>query len=230
MSRVPVKYQKLVMLDEAVQLALRKPGQGLPRRPRKIYDIARAEGVYGRWIYPRDLRLILDRHHTSPGTTAAVAWYLNRGELSREISGVPHYFGLEPDKGEGIVEIVPSWVPRDLCMQIVQELRFSLGCHGLSLITYPLTREGYALVRVLDRSLVDGWENKDWEFEHQKRQVCAFCKVHVDLPDGPVVSGEEFAAIMGRDPAKVSGVEGDEIARLEREVAEIERQLASAEQ
>ena len=194
------------------EIALReREGRELPPRWNKLFAVAQAEGVLGRWIPRSDLSSILDRHHVSDRTSKSAyeQFYPEQDSLSEQKYGVPWYVAKELQRpfadGEGVLAL-DSYARRLDAMETIQDLRFSLGSFGAAVVEYPVIHWAYAIVRVWDRELFV-------DFIKQTRHVPMpgagghgrwFGLDFFEDPDWSeeVISDAEVEGILARDPAK----------------------------
>lgn len=244
MSRVPHKYKSLAMLDDGIGRASFDPSKGrttrsdLPPRWEKLFAVARAEGIYQRWINRGHLVQVLARHTFSVHPANEV-FGLEHRQLAHEGVGVLNFIlgKLEIPYSPGLAIFdICGGVSRLQALEIVTNLKFELGSGGLVVEKYPAHDSSFALVRVVDPDLARQQCKKSWVLHRGKTKVYARVELHTNYAHS-VVSDEEVAAILARPPAEVdyslaapsrSPDPGeDRVEALEREAAELRRRLGA---
>lgn len=174
----------------------------VPPRLQKLIQVAKAEGVAGRWCSTRQLRRILSRHNFSRSgrkngyqvfyqewktvswhNDAVVAW------LSTNLLKSP----IELD--QGILEFSAGLRKFDK-LKIEQDLKFSFGANGVVFLDCPeLVKTSFRLVKVTDQPSFDDWAKRQSPFA----QVI----LHPGTLPKTIMSESEAQAILSRPPAIV---------------------------
>ena len=211
--RVPHKYKNLAMLDDGIGKAFRSSRDPsvrrssravLPPRWEKLFAVARAEGVYQRWINRGHLVQILARHKFSAHPADEV-FALEHRQLAHEGVGVLNYIlgKLEIPWREGLAIFdICGGVSRLQALEIVTNLKFELGSGGLVVEKYPAHDNSFALVKVIDPDLARQQCKKCWVLHRGQARILAHVELHTNYAHS-VVSDEEVAAILARPPAEV---------------------------
>lgn len=167
--RVPPGMRRLFMVSEDVMAdrldyynKYQKPHSKMPAphlapRHLKIMEVARREGVYGRWANLKQLESLMGRHTIGEsGKNVFQAFYSEKNQLSFFKSGTARWLAVRanmfvpPDVG--FVE-VPSWVTKPQAELMFAHLKFTMGSWGVILMEYPFIDWPYGLVKVIDREL-----------------------------------------------------------------------------